>query len=160
MSSALLALPFSVGFSRYRPVPLVLVSLLLGLPFLVLHGMAQTFFVLLLARFCFVVCHVIATPARPLLLQQWIAPSQYALVQAVGLSLHSTLLAVTISTSALLIGIVGSWQVAYLVLAGFFALQTIGSGDHREICAFERGANQVNQFGVVIDDEDAFSLIH
>jgi DHA1 family inner membrane transport protein len=125
VSSALLALPFSVVFSRYRPVPLVLVSLLLSLPFLVLHGMAQTFFVLFLARFCFVVCYVIATPARPLLLQQWIAPSQYALVQAVGLSLHSTLLAITISTSALLIGAVGSWQVAYLVLAGFFTLQTV-----------------------------------
>src|SRR3989442_1096764 len=72
VTSAGLALPCSVWFSRVRPVPLVLVSLLLGLPFLVLQGLAQNFLVLFMARFFFVVCHVISTPARPLLLQQWV----------------------------------------------------------------------------------------
>ena len=41
ITSAGLALPCSVWFSRVRPVPLVLVSLLLGLPFLVLQSVAQ-----------------------------------------------------------------------------------------------------------------------
>src|SRR5215510_11766814 len=100
---ALLALPCSVWFSRYRPVPLVLVSLCLGFPFLVLQGLATNFLALFLARFCFVLCHVISTPARPLLLQQWTAPSQYALLNAVSLSLHSVLLAVALSASAWLI---------------------------------------------------------
>src|SRR4029453_6901807 len=59
VTSALLALPCSVWFSRCRPVPLVLASLLLGLPFLVLQGLAQTFLALFLARCCFVLCHVI-----------------------------------------------------------------------------------------------------
>jgi len=89
VTAALLSLPCSVWFSRYRPVPLVRTSLVVGLPFLVVQGLAQDFLVLFLARFCFVVCHVIATPARPLLLQQWVAPPQYALVNAVGLSQHS-----------------------------------------------------------------------
>jgi len=125
VTSALLALPCSVWFSRCRPVPLVLVSLLLGLPFLVLQGLAQTFLALFLARCCFVLCHAIATPARPLLLQQWVAPPQYALVNAVGLSLHSLLLAAAISTSALLITTVGSWRLAYGIQGGFLLMQTV-----------------------------------
>lgn len=125
VTSALLALPCSVWFSRCRPVPLVLVSLLLGLPFLVLQGLAGHFLVLLLARFCFVLCHVIATPARSLLLQQWVAPPQYALITAVGLSLHSVLLAAALSTSALLITTVGSWRLVYGIQSGFLLVQTL-----------------------------------
>jgi len=125
VTSALLMLPSSVIFSRFSPVSLVLVSLFLSLPFLFLQGLASSFLVLFVARFCFVLCHVIATPARPLLLQQWVAPRQYALVQAVGLTLHSIFLAITISTSALLITVVGSWRIAYLLLGGLFLLQTL-----------------------------------
>ena len=112
VTSALLALPFGTWFSRFRPVPVVLVSLLLGIPFLFLQGLAFNFMVLLLARFFFVLFHVITNPARTLLLQQWVAPRHYALVNAVGLSQHSVLLAVAISTSALLIAAVGGWQLA------------------------------------------------
>jgi len=125
VTSAVLALPCGVWFSRVRPVPLVLVSLLLGLPFLVLQGLARTFLSLFLARFCFVLCHLISTPARPLLLQQWAAPPQYALVNAVGLSLHSLLLAAAISTSAWLITAVGSWRLVYGLHSGFLVLQTL-----------------------------------
>jgi NNP family nitrate/nitrite transporter-like MFS transporter len=125
VTSALLALPCSLWFSRFRPVSLVLVSLLLGLPFLFLQGLAESFMVLLLARFLFVLCHVISTPARPLLLQQWVAPRQYALVNAVGLSQHSVLLAAAISTSAWLIVSVGSWRFAYGILGGVLLAQTL-----------------------------------
>jgi predicted MFS family arabinose efflux permease len=125
VTSALLSLPCSVWFSRFRPVPLVLISLLLGLPFLVLQGLARNFLILLLARFFFVLFHVISTPARPLLLQQWVAPPQYALVNAVGLSQHSVLLAAAISSSAWLITTVGSWRLAYGIQGGFLLVQTL-----------------------------------
>lgn len=125
VTSALLTLPCSVWFSRFRPIPLVLTSLLLALPFVFLQGLANSFLVLFLARLCFVLFHVIAVPARPLLLQQWVAPRQYALVNAVGLSQHSTLLAIAISTSALLIEAVGSWRVAYVVHGGSLLIQTL-----------------------------------
>ena len=125
VTSALLALPFGTRFSRFRPVPIVLVSLLLGIPFLFLQGLAFNFMVLLLARFFFVLFHVITTPARTLLLQQWIAPRHYALVNAVGLSQHSVLLAVAISTSALLIAAVGSWRLAYFILGGALMVQML-----------------------------------
>ncbi len=125
VTSALLALPFGTWFSRFRPVPLVLVSLVLGIPFLFLQGLAFNFMVLLLARFFFVLFHVITTPARVLLLQQWVAPRHYALVNAVGLSQHSVLLAVAISTSALLIAAVGSWRLAYFILGGALLVQML-----------------------------------
>lgn len=125
VTSALLALPCGVMLSRFRPVPLILTSLLLGLPFLCLQGWVHTFGALFLARFAFVLCHVMTVPARPLVLQQWIAPPQYAAVQAAGLSLHSILLAITIGTSAWLIVAVGSWRLAYLLQGGWFLAQTI-----------------------------------
>jgi hypothetical protein len=100
-------------------VPLVFASLLLSTPFLFLQGFAWHFRVLLVARLGLVLCHEIATPARPLLLQQWVAPQQYALVQAVGLSQHSMLMATAISTSAWLIVAVGSWRLAYCIQGGF-----------------------------------------
>jgi CP family cyanate transporter-like MFS transporter len=124
-TSALMALPSGVWFSRFRPVPLVLASLLLSAPFLFLQGLAWHFLVLLVARLCLVLCHEIATPARPLLLQQWVAPQQYAVVNAVGLSQHSILMAAAISTSAWLIMAVGSWRLAYYLQGGFLVVQTL-----------------------------------
>ena len=125
VTSALLALPCSVWFSRFRPVPLVRVSLCLGLPFLVLQGLATNFRILFLARCFFVLCHVISTPARPLLFQQWAASSQYALLNAVSLSLHSVLLATAIGTSAWLITAAGSWRLVYGILSAFLLVQTL-----------------------------------
>ena len=85
----------------------------------------MNFLTLFLARLCFVLFVVIATPARTLLLQQWVAPRQYALVNSVGLSQHSVILAVAISTSALLIGALGSWRLAYFILGGSLLVQTL-----------------------------------
>jgi predicted MFS family arabinose efflux permease len=123
-TSALLSLPCSVWFSRVRPVPLVSVSLLLGMPFLFVQGLAQNFLMLFLARFFFVLSHVLSTPARPLLLQQWVAPRQYAVVNAVGLSQHSLLLALALSTSGLLIATLG-WRLTYCIHGSWFLLQTL-----------------------------------
>jgi cyanate permease len=147
VTSALLSLPCSVWFSRVRPVLLVLVSLLLGLPFLVLQGLARTFLSLFLARFFFVLCHLISTPARPLLLQQWTAPPQYALLNAVGLSLHSLLLAAAISSSAWLITTVGSWRLVYGIQSGFLGLQTlawwiIAREDHAPVQGFTHALSE------------------
>ena len=69
--------------------------------------------------------HVMVTPARTLLLQEWVAPRQYALINAVGLSQHSVLLAVAISTSALLIAAVGSWRLAYFILGSSLLVQML-----------------------------------
>ena len=125
VTSALVALPAGAWFSKFRPIPLVLVSLLLGFPFLFLQGLATSFVVLMLARFFFIGFHVITIPARTLLLQQWVAPRQYAMVNSVGLSQHSIILAIAVSTSALLITGLGSWRLAYIILGGLFVAQTL-----------------------------------
>ncbi len=125
VSASTLALPCGMWFSRYRPIPLISVSLMLGLPFIFLQCFATSFWILLLARFGIVVSFVLATPARPLIMQQWVAPPQYAMVQSVGLSLHSTLLATAMSSSVFLITWVGSWRYGYMALGCFFVLHTL-----------------------------------
>jgi predicted MFS family arabinose efflux permease len=124
-TAALVALPCSVWLSRFRPVPLIFISLLLQTPFVFFQGLTTSFMMLLLVRFLFMCCHVLAAPARPLILQQWVAPNQYATVNAVGLSQHSIILALAISSSAWLITSVGSWRLVYLLHGTFFILQTI-----------------------------------
>ena len=123
--TALLGLPITTWFSRFRPVPLVLASLLLGMPFVFLQGLAINFLTLFLARFLFALAHVITIPARTLLLQQWVAPRQYALVNSVGLFQHSILQAAALGTSALLIAALGSWRLAYFIHGAFLALQAL-----------------------------------
>ena len=125
VTAATSSLPFGAWFSRFRPVPVVLVSLILGLPFLFMQALATGFVLLLLAMFFFVLFHGIVTPARTLLLQQWAAPRQFAHINSVGLSQHSVILALAISTSALLITGLGSWRTAYLVMGGLLLAQTL-----------------------------------
>jgi len=96
---ALMALPAGLWFARCRPVRLILVSLVCSAPLLFLQGLAWHFGLFLGARCALVLVHEMATPACPLLLQQWVAPRHYALVNAVGMSQHSLLLGVAISTS-------------------------------------------------------------
>ena len=125
ITAASLSLPFGAWFSRFRPVPLALVSLLLGAPFLFAQALAPGFWVLLLGRFCFILFHTVNTPARALLLRQWCAQHQYALVQSLGLSQHSVILALAVSLSPWLIEGLGSWRIAYAVLGCFFAAQIL-----------------------------------
>lgn len=125
MTAAGLSLPFCAWFSRFRPVPLALAALLLGAPFLFVQALAPGFWVLLLGRFFFILSHTVNTPARALLLRQWCAPHQYALVQSFGLSQHSVILALAVSLSPWLIEGLGSWRIAYAVLGGFFAAQIV-----------------------------------
>jgi cyanate permease len=80
---------------------------------------------LFLARLFFISTHVVGTPARALLLHQWCAPRHYALVQSVGLSQHSVMLAIAVSMSPLLIEGLGSWRTVYLIMGGLFALQVL-----------------------------------
>ena len=125
ITAASLSLPFGAWFSRFRPVPLALVSLVLGAPFLFVQALAPGFWLLLLGRFCFILFHTVNTPARALLLRQWCAPHQYALVQSFGLSQHSVILALAVSLSPWLIEWLGSWRIAYALLGGFFTAQIL-----------------------------------
>ena len=53
ITAAGLSLPFGAWFSRFRPVPLALVSLVLGAPFLFVQALAPGFWLLLLGAVLF-----------------------------------------------------------------------------------------------------------
>ncbi len=125
ITAAVAVLPFGIWFSRFRPVPMNLVSLLLVTPFLFAQGLAFNFLSLFLARFFAALFHMIGLAARPLLFQQWAVRRQYTLINAVGLSQHSLLLAVAVSAGALLITALGSWRLAYFVQGAFLVAQTL-----------------------------------
>ena len=90
-----------------------------------MQGLAVNFLALFAARLLLVVSNLISIPARTLLLQQWAARRDYAIVNAVGLSQHSLLLAISISLSAVLIGAVGSWRTAYFIQGGLMVAQLV-----------------------------------
>ena len=125
ITAALAILPFGIWFSRFRPVPMNLISLLLVTPFLFAQGLAFNFASLFLARFFAALFHMIGLSARPMLFQQWAARRQYTLINAVGLSQHSLLLAIAISTGALLIAALGSWRLAYFMQGAFLLGQML-----------------------------------
>ena len=125
ITAAVAVLPFGIWLSRFRPVPMNLVSLLLVTPFLFAQGFAVNFLGLFLARFFAALFHMIGLAARPILFQQWAARRQYTRINAVGLSQHSVLLAIAISTGALLITALGSWRLAYFIQGAFLLSQII-----------------------------------
>ena len=125
VTAAVALLPFGVWFSRYRPVSITRLSMLVVAPVLLLQGLANGFLMLFAARFLAVLFHSLTIAVRPLLFHQWAARRQYALINAVGLSLHSLLLAVAVSAGALLIVWLGSWRSAYYLQAAFVAAQAI-----------------------------------
>ena len=125
ITAAVAVLPFGLWLSRFRPVPMNLLSLLLVTPFLFAQGLAFNFLTLFLARFFAALFHMIGLAARPMLFQQWAARRQYTLINAVGLSQHSLLLAAAISTGALLITALGSWRLAYVVQGAFLLSQML-----------------------------------
>ena len=125
ITAAVAVLPFGIWLSRFRPVPMNLVSLMLVTPFLFAQGLAFNFLSLFFARFFAALFHMIGLAARPMLFQQWAARRQYTLINAVGLSQHSLLLAAAISTGAMLITALGSWRLAYFIQGAFLLLQMI-----------------------------------
>lgn len=125
VTAAVALLPFGVWFSRYRPVSITWLSMLVVAPVLLLQGLANGFLMLFVARFLAVLFHSLTIAVRPLLFHQWAERRQYALINAVGLSLHSLLLAIAVSAGALLIVWLGSWRSAYYLQAAFVAAQAI-----------------------------------
>ena len=125
ITAAVAVLPFGVWFSRFRPVAVTRLSIWVVAPLLLLQGLANGFLMLFVARFLAVLFHSLTIAVRPLLFHQWAARRQYALINAVGLSQHSLLLAIAVSTGALLIVALGSWRGAYYLQAGFVAIQAV-----------------------------------
>ena len=62
ITSATLMLPFGTWFSRFRPVPLVTISLILLVPFIFFQGLAGSFLALFTIRFFLVLFRTFTAP--------------------------------------------------------------------------------------------------
>ena len=122
---AVTILPFGIWFSKFRPATIVAVSLALLIPFVFMQGISTNFLTLLASRFLIVLFYSVGVPSRPLLFQQWAAPRQFASINAVGLSLHSLIMALAVSATPLLIGAFGSWRAAYFLQAGLMLIHLL-----------------------------------
>ena len=124
-TSALFLVPFSALLGRFDPNRRVLAALALLTPLVFTQGLALGFWTLLASRFLTVLTHAAMAPARPLLLRRWAAPQQYATITSVGLSVHSTWMAATLTFSPLLIVALASWRLAYFLQGGLLAAQLL-----------------------------------
>jgi len=125
ITSATLMLPFGTWFSRFRPVPLVTISLILLVPFIFFQGLAGSFLALFTIRFFLVLFRTFTAPVQSMILQQWAARKHYALINSFGLAQHSILLAIVVSASAMAITFIGSWQTTYFLIGLFLLLQLV-----------------------------------
>ena len=124
-TSALFLVPFSALLGRFDPNRRVLAALALLTPLVFTQGLALGFWTLLASRFLTVLTHAAMAPARPLLLRRWAAPQQYATITSVGLSVHSTWMAATLTFSPLIIVALASWRLAYFLQGGLLAAQLL-----------------------------------
>ena len=124
-TSALFLVPFSALLGRFDPNRRVLVALSLLSPLVLTQGLALGFWTLLAARFLTVLTHAAMAPARPLLLRRWAAPQQYATITSVGLSVHSTWMAATLTFSPLIIVALASWRLVYFLQGGLLVVQLV-----------------------------------
>ena len=124
-TSALFLVPFSALLGRFDPNRRVLVALSLLSPLVLTQGLALGFWTLLASRFLTVLTHAAMAPARPLLLRRWAAPQQYATITSVGLSVHSTWMAATLTFSPLIIVALASWRLANFLQGGLLVVQLV-----------------------------------
>ncbi len=121
ITTAVALVPLSVVFSRMDPNRRVMGVLAVITPMVFCQGLAVGFWTLLAARFFTVLTYAALAPVRPLLLRRWAAPKDYSIVTAVGLSVHSTLMAGVLTFSPLIIVALGSWRLAYFIQGGMMA---------------------------------------
>ena len=83
VGNVLVALPAGFLLSRFRPLKVVVASLVAGTALTLLHGLATGFVFFLVARIAFGISFSVRQPARAMLVQQWFPLREVALVQGI-----------------------------------------------------------------------------
>ena len=123
--NALLAVPINSWFSRYNPVKLVAISGVFAAVFLFLQGFAWNFASLFVARFVFVLFNALKSPARSLLLQQWLARRDIGLANAIGQVIHGGTQTLGLALASLVAVLIGGWRPTYMAMAAVMAIQVL-----------------------------------
>jgi len=131
LGSALVALPSSIWLSRYSPKKITFLSIFFAGITLLLQGWAPTFAILLAARFLFVITVVSRIQAEVLLMHQWFASRQIALVMSISIGVVSIGQMAAVGLTPYLMLILSGWRNMYfamgiLLLIGAFLWMVIG----------------------------------
>ncbi|MBI4281946.1 MAG: MFS transporter [Chloroflexi bacterium] len=124
LGSATVALPSSIWLSRYNPKSIVFLSVLLSGVTLLLQGWAPTFYVLLAARFLFVIVTASKVQAEVLLIQQWFTPRQIAVVMSISIGVMVSGQMAAVGLTPYLILLLSGWRNVYFALG---ALMLVGA---------------------------------
>ena len=121
-----LAIPFALWGSRYNPVLLTGATLALGAACVFLQGLAPGFAVLLVARVLFGLTITARRAGFALLLQQWFAPREIVLANAVVTGVFGAVMGLGwVGTPLLLDAVGGDWRDAMYVLGGLLVASAV-----------------------------------
>ena len=140
VGNVLVTLPAGFLLTRFRPLKVVIASLILGTVLTLLHGLATGFFFFLLARIAFGISFSVRNPARAMLIQQWFPLREVPLAQGIIIGLIGVAEFAALYGTPLILEATGDWRAAYYiftVFAAFTALYWIILGRERPMPAAE-----------------------
>lgn len=136
VGNLLVTLPAGFLLTRFRPLKVVIASLITGAVLTLLHGLATGFVFFLLARIAFGISFSIRQPARAMLIQQWFPLREVPLAQGIIIGLIGIAEFAALYGTPLILEATGNWRAAYYiftVFAAFTALYWIVLGRERDL---------------------------
>ena len=136
VGNLVVTLPAGFLLTRFRPLKVVIVSLIAGTVLTLLHGLATGFVFFLLARIAFGISFSIRQPARAMLIQQWFPLREVPLAQGIIIGLIGIAEFAALYGTPLILEATGNWRAAYYiftVFAAFTALYWIVLGRERDL---------------------------
>jgi len=125
IGSATTSLPASVWLSRYSPKMVTGIALFVAGILAFVQGWAPTYLVLLAARFLFTFAMVARIQAEVLLIQQWFAPRQVALVVSVTVGVFACGQMVAVGLTPSLITFLSGWRQVYYAVGVILLLGAV-----------------------------------
>ena len=121
----LMALPAAIWITKYNPRLVALLSSIGMTIAVLLHAIATSVEILLLARFGFVVMTVIRIQVQVIFIQQWFKPSLYPLVNSLDFSFRSVGQVIALAATSFLIAVLGGWRALFIAIGVAAASLTI-----------------------------------
>ena len=125
VGNVLVTLPAGFLLTRFRPLKVVVASLIAGTVLTLLHGVATGFVVFLLARIAFGISFSVRNPARAMLIQQWFPLREVPLAQGIIIGLIGIAEFAALYGTPLILEATGSWRAAYYIFTAFAAFTAV-----------------------------------
>jgi len=121
VGNLLVTLPAAFVLSQFRPVKVVIASLVVGSILTLLHGFASGFLFFLMARIAFGISFSVRAPSRAMIIQQWVPLREVALVQGIIIGLIGVAEFAALYGTPLILEATGNWRTAYYIFAAYAA---------------------------------------